>query len=104
MGIFNKKKEYIVVTNMATNGVVREFAKEHCAEGCEIDVHVHGCLLEGDNLVTITFKSDMEEAVVYSDLIDRFMDPKKTEGEKYRFAIRRKLIFVFKNEEENESE
>ena len=97
MGIFNKKKEYIVVTDLATNEAVRKFAEEHCAEGCEIDIHVHGCLLEGNNLVTITFESDQEEATVYSEMIDTFWT-------NYRLAMRRKLIFVFKKEEEIESE
>ena len=57
MGIFNKKKEYSIVTNRALVRDVREFAEKHCTDGCEIDVHVHGCLLEDDNLVTITFQS-----------------------------------------------
>ena len=94
MGIFNKKKEYVVVTDMATNRVVREFAEQHSAEGCEVDVHVHGCLLEGNNLVTITFWSDEEPALVYSAVIDAFQD-------NYRLACRRKLIFVFENKEES---
>lgn len=94
MSIFKTKKEYVVVTDMATNGAVREFAEKHCADGCEIDVHVHGCLLEGDNLVTITFKSDEEESIIYSELIDTFWT-------NYRLAMRRKLIFVFKKEEES---
>lgn len=95
MSIFKTKKEYVVVTDMATNGAVRDFAEKHCAEGCEVDVHVHGCLLEGDNLVTITFKSDEEEAILYSAMVDEFFA-------NYRLAMRRKLTFVFKKEEESE--
>lgn len=94
MSIFNKKKGYVLVTDMATNLVVQDFAKKHCAEGREIDVHVHGCLLEGDNLVTITFVSDEDEPIVYSDMIDAF-------GTNYRLAMRRKLIFVFQKVEES---
>ena len=96
MGIFNKKKEYIIVTNRSLVRDVREFAEKHCTEGYEIDVHVHGCLMEDDNLVTITFESIEEEAIVYSELIDKFWT-------NYRLAIRRKLIFVFNKEEEVES-
>lgn len=94
MGIFNKKVEYVIVTNRTLVGKVKEFAEKHCAEGYEVDVHVHGCLLEDNNLVTITFKSDEVETIVYSDLVDVFWTD-------YRLAIRRKLIFVFdkKNEE-----
>lgn len=95
MGIFNKKKEYIIVTNRSMVRDVREFAEKQCIEGYEVDVHVHGCLLEDDNLVTITFESDKEEAIVYSELIDRFWT-------NYRLAIRRKLIFVFEKEKEEE--
>lgn len=95
MSIFNKKKEYIIVTNRSMVRTVKEFAEKHCAEGCEVDVHVHGCLLEKDNLVTITFESDKAEAIVYSELIDEFWT-------NYRLAIRRKLIFVFEKEKEEE--
>ena len=94
MSIFNTKKEYSIVTNMDTNEIVRKFAEEHSAEGCEVDVHVHGCLLEGNNLVTITFKSDEEESIIYSEFIDAFWT-------NYRLAMRRKLIFVFKKEAES---
>ena len=95
MSIFNTKREYSIVTNMDTNEIVRKFAEEHSAEGCEVDVHVHGCLLEGNNLVTITFKTDMEEALLFTDMVDAF-------NEQYKLAIRRKLIFVFNKEEESD--
>ena len=95
MSIFNTKKEYSIVTNMDTNEIVRKFAEEHSAEGCGVDVHVHGCLLEGNNLVTITFKTDMEEALLFTDMVDVF-------NEQYKLAIRRKLIFVFNKEEESD--
>ena len=93
MGIFNRKKEYVIVTEKATTVAVRTFANEHCDDGCEVDVHVHGCLLEGDNLVTITFNSKEPETIIYSELIDKF-------AEEYRLAIRRNLIFVFEKKEE----
>ena len=94
MSMFNKKKEYSIVTNMAVNAVVRDFAEKHCADECEVDTHVHGCLLEDDNLVTITFKTDVEESLLICDLIDTF-------AKEYKLAIRRKLIFVFKKDEES---
>ena len=95
MSIFTKKREYSIVTNMKVVSAVRDFADKHCAEGCEVDTHVHGCLLEDNNLVTITFKTDMEESLMFSDLVDEFFKD-------YRLAIRRKLIFVFDKEEESE--
>ena len=42
MSIFNNKKEYIIVTNMALNEAVRFFAEKHCADGCEMEVHADG--------------------------------------------------------------
>lgn len=95
MSIFTKKREYSIITNMKVVSAVRDFADKHCAEGYEVDAHVHGCLLEDNNLVTITFKTDMEEALLFSDLVDEFFKD-------YRFAIRRKLIFVFDKEEESD--
>ena len=95
MSIFTKKREYSIITNMKVVSAVRDFADKHCAEGCEVDTHVHGCLLEDNNLVTITFKAAEEEALLFSDLVDEFFKD-------YRFAIRRKLIFVFDKEEESE--
>ena len=95
MSILTKKREYSIVTNMKVVSAVRDFADKHCAEGCEVDTHVHGCLLEDNNLVTITFKTDMEEALLFSDLVDEF-------SKDYRLAIRRKLIFVFDKEEESD--
>ena len=95
MNIFTKKREYSIITNMKVVNAVRDFAEKHCAEGYEVDAHVHGCLLEDNNLVTITFKTDMEEAMLFTDMVDEFFKD-------YRFAIRRKLIFVFDKEEESE--
>ena len=95
MSIFTKKKEYRIITNMKVVNAVQDFAEKHCAEGCEVDTHIHGCLLEDNNLVTIAFKTDMEEALLFSDLVDEFFKD-------YRFAIRRKLIFVFDKEEESD--
>ena len=95
MSIFTKKREYSIITNVKVASVVRDFADKHCAEGCEVDTHVHGCLLEDNNLVTITFKTNTEEALLFSDLVDEFF-------KNYRFAIRRKLIFVFDKEEESD--
>lgn len=91
--IFKIKKEYTVITDMPSNRAVQEFAKKYCPEKSDIDVHVHGCLLEGNNLVTITFKTNEEPVLVYSDLIDTFWTD-------YRLAIRRKLIFVYEKENE----
>lgn len=93
MAIFNKKKEYIIITKRAMVGDVRKFAEEHCVEGYEIDVHVHGCLLEDDYLVRITFISCEDEGDVYSELIDKF-------GNDYRIASGRKLMFVLDKLEE----
>lgn len=93
MGIFNKKKEYVIVTKRAMVGEVRKFAEEHCVEGYEVDVHVHGCLLEDDYLVRVTFKSYEEEGDVYSALVDKF-------SENYRIASGRKLMFVLDKMEE----
>ena len=95
MNIFTKKREYSIITNMKVMNAVKDFAEKHCAEGYEVDTHVHGCLLENNNLVTITFKTDMEEAMLFTDMVDEFFKD-------YRFAIRRKLIFVFDKEEESE--
>ena len=95
MSIFTKKREYSIVTNMKTVNAVREFADKHCAEGYEVDTHVHGCLLEENNLVTVTFTTFVEEALLFSDLVHEFF-------KNYRFAIRRKLIFVFDKEEESD--
>ena len=33
MSIFNKKKEYTIVTNMALHEAARGFADMHCADG-----------------------------------------------------------------------
>ena len=93
MGIFTKKQEYVIVTDRATTSAVRDFINKHCGDDQDIDVHVHGCLLEGDNLVTITFETYAPESMVYSELIDEFWS-------EYRLAIRRKMIFVFKKEAE----
>ena len=95
MSIFTKNRVYRIITNMKVVSAVRDFADKHCTEGYEVDIHVHGCLLEDNNLVTVTFKTDMEEAMLFSDLVDTFFKD-------YRFAIRRKLIFVFDKEEESE--
>lgn len=95
--IFKRTKEYVIVTNRDLVRDVREFAEKHCAEGCEVDIHVHGCLLEDDNLVTITFESEEDIVNMIPNMFDAFWD-------NYKLAIRRKLIFVFKKEEETESE
>ena len=95
MSIFTKKREYSIITNMKVMNAVQDFAEKHCAEGYEVDTHVHGCLLEENNLVTVTFTTFVEEALLFSDLVDEFF-------KNYRFAIRRKLIFVFDNEEESD--
>ena len=95
MSIFKTKKEYVVVTDMATNGAVREFAEKHCADGCEIEIHAHGCLLDEDNLVEVKFTSTDKKDIIHSGLKDLF-------GENYRLDIRRKLIFVLDKEEESD--
>ena len=95
MSIFNNKKEYIIVTNMALNEVVRGFAEKHCADGCEIEVHAHGCLLDEDNLVEVKFTSTDKKDIIHSELKDLF-------GENHKLDIRRKLIFVLDKEEESE--
>ena len=95
MSLFTKKREYNIVTNMKVVNVVQEFVDAHCADGYEVDTYVHGCLLDDDNLVTITFKTDTEEALLFSDLVKEFFKD-------YKFAIRRKLIFVFNKEEESD--
>ena len=95
MSIFNNKKEYIIVTNMALNEAVRGFAEKHCAEGCEIEVHAHGCLLDEDNLVEVKFTSTDKKDIIHSELKDLF-------GENHKLDIRRKLIFVLDKEEEPE--
>ena len=87
MNIFTKKREYSIITNMKVVSAVRDFADKHCAEGCEVDTHVHGCLLEDNNLVTITFKTDMEEALLFSDLVDEFF-------KNYRFALRHQALHL----------
>ena len=94
MGIFNKKKEYVIVTKRDLVREVREFAERHSVEGYEIDVHVHGCLLEDDYLVRITFVSGEDEGDVYSALVDKF-------NENYRIASGRKLMFVLDKEVES---
>ena len=95
MSIFNNKKEYTIVTNMTLNEAVRGFAEKHCADGCEIEVHAHGCLLDEDNLVEVKFTSTDKKDIIHSELKDLF-------GEKYRLDIGRKLIFVLDKEEESE--
>ena len=95
MSIFNNKKEYIIVTNMALNEAVRDFAEKHCADGCEIEVHAHGCLLDEDNLVEVKFTSTDKKDIIHSELKDLF-------GENHKLDIRRKLIFVLDKEEESE--
>ena len=95
MSIFNNKKEYIIVTNMALNKAVRGFAEKHCADGCEIEVHAHGCLLDEDNLVEVKFTSTDKKDIIHSELKDLF-------GENHKLDIRRKLIFVLDKEEESE--
>ena len=94
MSIFNKMKEYVIVTDMATNREVQAFANEHCADGCEIDVHVTGSLLEGGNSVTVTFVSEEDAAMMRTYLENAFKA-------NYELNIRRKLIFVFKKEQES---
>lgn len=94
MSIFNKKHEYVIVTDMGPNRDVQEFVKKLCGDECELDVHVHGYLLKGNNLVTITFKTDIPEAIVYSELIDMCREAD------YNLALRRTLIFVFQKKEE----
>ena len=88
----NNEKEYVVVTDLTSVFVVKDFAKRHCTDEHEIDIHVHGSLLEDKNLVTIKFKSSDEETLINSDFIAEFW-------ENYKLAIRRKTIFVFKKEE-----
>ena len=95
MSIFNNKKEYIIVTNMVLNEAVRGFAEKHCADGCEIEVHAHGCLLDEDNLVEVKFTSTDKKDIIHSELKDLF-------GENHKLDIRRKLIFVLDKEEESE--
>ena len=95
MSIFNNKKEYIIVTNMALNEAVRGFAEKHCPDGCEIEVHAHGCLLDEDNLVEVKFTSTDKKDIIHSELKDLF-------GENHKLDIRRKLIFVLDKEEESE--
>ena len=95
MSIFNNKKEYIIVTNMALNEAVRGFAEKHCTDGCEIEVHAHGCLLDEDNLVEVKFTSTDKKDIIHSELKDLF-------GENHKLDIRRKLIFVLDKEEESE--
>ena len=95
MSVFNNKKEYIIVTNMTLNEAVRGFAEKHCADGCEIEVHAHGCLLDEDNLVEVKFTSTDKKDIIHSELKDLF-------GENHKLDIRRKLIFVLDKEEESE--
>ena len=95
MSIFNKQKDYIIVTNMHFHEAVRGFAEKHCADGCEIEVHAHGCLLDEDNLVEVKFTSTDTKDIIHSGLKDLF-------GEHHRLDIRRKLIFVLDKEEESE--
>ena len=95
MSIFNKKKDYISVTNMGLNEAVRGFAEKHCADGCEIEVHAHGCLLDEDNLVEVKFTSTEKKDIIHSELKDLF-------GKNHKLDIRRKLIFVLDKEEESE--
>lgn len=94
MSIFNKKKEYVIVTNMETNRDVQEFVNQICEDECELDVHVHGHLLDDGNLVTIVFKTDIPAVIIYSGLVERC---RKAD---FKLALRRELIFVFKKEEE----
>ena len=68
MSIFNNKKEYIIVTNMALNEAVRGFAEKHCADGCEIEIHAHGCLLDEDNLVEVKFTSTDKKDIIHSGI------------------------------------
>lgn len=94
MSIF-EMKEYTIITNLNLTKSVRGFVDKHCADGYEVDVHVHGSLLEDGNLVTIKFISADNTEDILSDL-------KNTFGGDHKVRIGRKLIIVLDKEEESD--
>ena len=91
MSIFDMK-EYSIITNLNLIKSVRGVVNKYCADGYEVDVHVHGSLLCEGNLVTVKFISADKTEDILSDL-------KNTFGENHKVRTGRKLIFVLDKEE-----
>lgn len=87
-------KEYSIITNLNLTKSVRGFVEKYCADGYEVDVHAHGNLLDGGNLVTVKFVSADKTEDILSDLKNIFR-------ENHKVRTGRKLIFVLEKEESN---
>lgn len=92
--MFKKKNKYDIIVTLEESLQVQKFAVKHSTAKTGICVRAYGNLLgDGKNFTRVSFESYEEPAMIYSDLIQEFLNG-------HKLAIRRHLVFITK---ENES-
>ena len=90
MNIFKKVNEYKIYCGLDMNERVRKFAEKHSAVGTVVETRAHGPLLSKNLRVTITFKSEDHEAIMYKAFLEEF--------KRYDVKIHGKTMSVLKEE------
>ena len=90
MKFFEKVKEYKIYCGLDQNERVRKFAEKHSAAGTVVETRAHGPLLSKNLRVTVTFKSNDHEALMYKNFLEEFKN--------YDVKIHGKSMSVLKGE------